>query len=355
MNLNIHLWYQASCLVLAALVGVSSPAASQAACPASADTALRAGWQAYRSDSLISAIDGFERARRLCPSNLDAQVGLGFARFRLGDPKQATVHFDSVLSRDSTNSDAWEGKARARLRLGDTLGALRAGRKAIELVPNNSDLRSMLDRLAPEGDRKIPTTRRRATMQLVARTAARRFEVYSAGKWQPFYIKGVNLGVALPGRYPSEFPADSATYAGWLDTLAEMGANTLRLYTILPPSFYRALRGWNLTHPRKVLWLLHGVWAELPPAHDFQHRTWQAEFQSEMRRVVDLIHGATVLPPRRGRASGWYDANISEWVLGYIIGREWEPFAVKAFDRRHPPGSYPGRYLRVQRAPAMDV
>ena len=81
--------------------------------------------------------------------------------------------------------------------------------------------------------------------------------------------QGVNLGVALPGRFPAEFPLDSALYAGWLDTIAGMRANTVRVYTILPPAFYRALRGWNRTHPARALWLVHGVWTELPPGNDF--------------------------------------------------------------------------------------
>jgi hypothetical protein len=165
----------------------------------------------------------------------------------------------------------------------------------------------------------------------------------------------VNLGVALPGRYPSEFPTDSARYAGWLDTLAGMNANTLRVYTILPPAFYRALRGWNLENPRRTLWLVHGVWTELPPSDDFDDAGWKGEFQSEMRRVVDLLHGAAAIPPRPGHAAGRYDADVSPWTLAYIIGREWEPFAVKAFDQRNPSGAYSGRYLRVRRGPAMDL
>src|SRR5690606_6067557 len=38
----------------------------------------------------------------------------------------------------------------------------------------------------------------------------------------PDHVKGVNLGAALPGRHPSEFP-DSATYAQWIDDIAAMG------------------------------------------------------------------------------------------------------------------------------------
>jgi hypothetical protein len=192
-------------------------------------------------------------------------------------------------------------------------------------------------------------------LQVVARTRGRGFEVATGKSWRPFYVKGVNLGVALPGHYPSEFPQDSVLYAGWLDMLAGMHANTLRLYTILPPAFYRALRGWNLSHPDRQLWLIHGLWTELPPRNDFADPSWEAGFQREMRSVVDLIHGAARIPLQRGHAGGLYDADVSDWVLGYIIGREWEPFAVRAFDAHRPSGSYQGGYLRVRQGPAMDL
>ena len=126
-------------------------------------------------------------------------------------------------------------------------------------------------------DPRSPRAPGRIRLALVARTAGEGFEVRDAlGRWIPFYIQGVNLGVALPGRFPSEFPTDSALYMGWLDTLAAMNANALRVYTILPPSFYRALRAWNVGHPRSPLWLVHGVWTELPPEHDFDDPEWKA-------------------------------------------------------------------------------
>jgi Tetratricopeptide repeat len=295
-------------------------------------------------------------ARRLCPKNLDAPVGMGFAQLRNGRAREAAALFDLVLTRDSSNSDAWEGRARSRLRLGDTTGAIAAARRSLGLSPANEDLRQLLSSAMPDWERGEQLHRSRpVSLQLVARTRGRGFEIASAGAWHPFYIKGVNLGVALPGRYPSEFPADSSTYAGWLDTLARMNANTLRLYTILPPSFYRALRAWNKSHPRQVLWLIQGVWAELPPKHDFTEPVWQHDFEAEVRRVVDVVHGGVTLRPRRGHAAGRYDADVSNWVLAYIIGREWEPFAVKAFDEKNRPGGYSGRYLQVRHAPGMDL
>ena len=196
---------------------------------------------------------------------------------------------------------------------------------------------------------------RPAEVQLAARVAGERFEVRTSTGWRPIWIKGVNLGVALPGRFPAEFPTDSALYAGWLDTLASMNANAVRLYTILPPSFYRALRAWNTAHPDRTLWLVHGVWTELPPDDDFDDPAWRDEFRAEMRRVADLIHGAAVLPERRGHASGRYDADVSRWTLAYIIGREWEPYAAKAYDARHPGRqAFRGRFLETDGAPALE-
>jgi hypothetical protein len=329
---------------------------AQTPCSPRGVSALKTGWEAYRADSNRMAAARFEASLRLCPDNLDAQVGLGFSLLRLGRVARADSLFRVVLGRSATNSDAWEGRARAALRLGDTAGAAAAGLRALVLAPNNQEFRSFLDRAAPDWNRPEAGNRSRPeVLQLVARTRGQGFEVATGKGWRPFYVKGVNLGVALPGRYPSEFPQDSTLYAGWLDTLAAMHSNTLRLYTMLPPGFYRALRGWNLSHPDRVLWLVHGVWTELPPRHDFADPAWEAGFQREMRRVVDAVHGAGTIAVRPGHAGGRYDADVSPWVLGYIIGREWEPFAVKAFDAGQPAGSYSGRYLRVQRGPAMDL
>ncbi|HEY7480496.1 MAG TPA: tetratricopeptide repeat protein [Gemmatimonadales bacterium] len=342
-------------LAITFAAGRESPA--QAPCPPAGGAAVESGWRAYRSDSLEAAAKRFGQAEQLCPGNLDAMVGLGFTLLRLDRLDSADALFRRVVARDSGNADGWEGRTRASYRKGDVADARRAGRRALDLNPKNGDLRALLDRISPDWDRPVSRPRKRpAALQLVARTRGRGFEIAGPRGWQPFYLQGVNLGVALPGKYPSEFPLDSLRYAGWLDTLAAMHANTLRVYTILPPSFYRALRGWNLSHPKRPLWLVHGVWTELPPHDTFDDPAWEGDFQHEMRRVVDLIHGAAEIPARPGHAAGRYDADVSTWTLGYIIGREWEPFAVKAFDELRPESrAYHGRYLEVPEGRAMDV
>jgi hypothetical protein len=205
---------------------------------------------------------------------------------------------------------------------------------------------------AHAGRARAPATGRRPPgLRLVSRTQGDRFEVRRGKGWVPFYVKGVNLGVALPGRFPAEFPADSGIYAGWLDTIADMHANAVRVYTMLPPPFYRALGAWNRGHPDHALWLVQGVWTELPPGNDFDDQAWKAEFHREMRRVVDLVHGAAEFPARPGHAGGRYDVNVSPWTLGYIIGREWEPYAVQAYDDRHAPWAFRGRISQCRGAP----
>ena len=346
MTLNLHAWTTVGC---AAALSWAVPLAAQTPCPPCADSILAAGWRAYRADSTAKAKERFEAAQRLCPQNADGWVGLGFTKLRLGDAKAAddcSLRCSAGMQPTPMHGKDEPGAASgwATLRR-----AIASGRRVLRFNPNNQEVRALLNAVAPEWEHPAPRKQERATeLQLVARTRGRVFEVASGTTWRRFYVKGVNLGAALPGRYPSEFPADSAGYAGWLNTLARMNANTLRVYTILPPSFYRALRAWNLAHPDRLLWLIHGVWTESPPSHDFNEPSWKRSFEDEMHRVVDLLHGSATIEPRPGHAAGDYDADVSRWVLAYIIGREWEPFAVKAFNE-NAGGGYQGRYLQVNR------
>jgi hypothetical protein len=107
------------------------------------------------------------------------------------------------------------------------------------------------------------------------------------------------------------------------------------------------------------MWLIHGVWTELPPGAEeeqYDDPTWRGEFLAEMRHVVDLLHGHAAIEPRPGHAAGMYTADVSRWVLGYITGREWEPYSVIAYARAHPARTaYKGRYVSVSGGNAVDA
>src|SRR2546427_6187335 len=167
----------------------------------------------------------------------------------------------------------------------------------------------------------------------------------------PRFVKGVNMGVALPGRFPAEFPPDEATYRSFLSAIAGMGANAVRLYTLLPPSFYAALRRHNDAARSAPLWLLQGIWTEPPAGDDYDGDVFVREFRGEIRRVIDAAHGNLDLEARPGHASGMYRADISPHVLGYILGREWEPLSVRTYDGWFAKGhreSFAGAYFTAR-------
>jgi hypothetical protein len=343
---------------LLTLLAPSVLPAQRPPCPPSTDSDVAAGFRAFRTDSLSAAESVWRRVISGCPTSVDARLGLGLLALRRNELAAADSILRNVVRDAPQYVDAILALGRSAERGGRPAEAQEMARRARRLAPSNAEVGRFWDRLFPDGDRPAPTARPRPdSLVLVSRTTGERFQVRTAAGWQDIYLQGVNLGVALPGRFPSEFPLDSLRYAGWLDTLALMGANTVRVYTILPPPFYRALRAHNLAHPASPIWLVHGVWTELPPHDDFDDAVWKGEFRAEMRRVVDLLHGTIAIPPRPGHAAGTYDADVSRWTLAYIIGREWEPFAVKAFDSAGGGRTvaFRGRFLEMASGPRSDA
>ena len=174
------------------------------------------------------------------------------------------------------------------------------------------------------------------------------FEVNRGAGWQQFIVNGVNLGVAMPGFYPGEFPATRADYDRWLAGMAEMNANTVRLYALHNPVFYQALRDWNLGHPQRPVYLLQGIWLDERTTGDYITDSPQ-DFEAELRFAVDAAHGKAEVPVRPGKASGRFDADVSPWLLAWLAGSEMDPRLVlesntvwASQDR------YAGRYLAMK-------
>ncbi|MFN0178854.1 MAG: tetratricopeptide repeat protein [Gemmatimonadales bacterium] len=319
------------------------------------------GWSRYRANQIPAADSAFQRVRRACPRNVDALNGAAYVALRRGELDRARADFATALSLAPNDYDAVTGIGITAYRQGDSKAARGHFERAAVLFPRDSLTRAYLDRLPPTvAPVRFGPVVRPARLRIDARTGPRRFEIPRAGGgWAPFWIKGVNIGAALPGKHPSEFPADDGTYRSWFDLIARMGGNTLRVYTIHPPHFYRALREWNLAHPTAPLWLIHGVWTELPPGkleEQYDDEVWRGEFRAEARRVVDLLHGRAALEHRAGHASGVYRADVSRWVLAYITGREWEPYSVVAYSDLHPDRtSFRGRYVELAQGNATEV
>jgi len=327
-----------------------------AVCPGRADAATEAGWRSYRRGDLAPAVGYFARADSVCPGHPGALVGMGFVRIREGHPREAETVFRRALTANGALADAWYGLGLARHRLGRREAAVAAWRRTLRLAPHYRDAADQLLAIGVDSGLAPPAPPPPLEPQVPVRTRGESFEIRVGDVWRPLYVRGINLGAARPGRFPSQFPADDSTYDHWVRLIGTANANAIRLYTIHPPAFYRALRRWNDAHPDRPLWLVHGVWTEPPPRDDYDHPVWKKEFRTEIRRVVDVVHGRAAIGARPGHAFGLYDVDVSDRVLAYIIGREWEPATIHGFNQlRRQRSRYDGRFLAVDHGTPAEV
>ena len=89
-----------------------------------------------------------------------------------------------------------------------------------------------------------------------------RLQVFDGAEFRPMFIKGMNLGVGLPGTQPGELAPTADAYARWFSMMSEMGVNAIRVYTLHYPRFYERLHFFNVTHPDKPLYVFLGIWLD---------------------------------------------------------------------------------------------
>lgn len=177
----------------------------------------------------------------------------------------------------------------------------------------------------------------------------------SARSWQNLLLKGVNLGVALPGKFPGQFSLSKSQYRRWIEQIGAMNANVLRVYTILPPAFYQVLWQYNQDSNHRPLYLLQGVWAEAPEDKDLYNAAFSESFHREIRQAMDVLHGKAQLDPLPGKASGNYTFDVSPYLIGIILGREWEPDVVHRTNQKREARPFRGRYFSVNQGNATEV
>lgn len=323
---------------------------------AGATATADSGWMLWRAGNTAAAARHFAAAEAQCPTLATAHTGLGFAALRTGSPGEALARFRRARTLDPRIADTWYGLGLAQQRLGRPTDAIASWRRALALAPEYVEAEDALLAAGAEPATGLPPPTRPAEPRVTARAVGERFEVWIDGAWQPLYVRGINLGTARPGRFPGDFPDDDSTYAAWIALMAAANANAVRVYTVLPPAFYRAFARWNAGHPERPLWLVHGVWTEPPPADDYDHPAWKAAFREALRRAVDIVHGHARVPRRSGHAYGRFDTDVSSRTLAWIIGREWEPHTIQAYNRRASARtSYTGRFLTMPRGTPADA
>ena len=173
------------------------------------------------------------------------------------------------------------------------------------------------------------------------------------GQFAPIFWAGVNLGSSVPGQEPGALAATRPDYDRWFAEMAELGVTVVRVYTVLGPAFYDALREFNLKNPTKPLYVLHGIWI---PEEDRFYTTkniWDptvvAAQRKEIRDAVAAVSGDAVIEKVPGHAGGIYNSDISPWLMGWSFGIEWDPEATLGSDLKNAGMKpYQGRYFRAK-------
>lgn len=175
----------------------------------------------------------------------------------------------------------------------------------------------------------------------------------TAGGPEEFEIRGVNMGSGIPGEWSTDFAIDKETYLRWFAQIQAMGANVVRIYTIQADDFYEAFYEYNKDR-EEPLYLLHGVWVNdyIQHSHRDAYDPYFLDVLLEdCRTMVDVLHGNKKISMGRmaSAGSGFYRRDVSPWVIGYILGVEWEDVTVVYTDETYAGvegyTSYRGKYL----------
>ncbi|MGL4483892.1 MAG: family 2 glycosyl transferase, partial [Anaerovoracaceae bacterium] len=162
------------------------------------------------------------------------------------------------------------------------------------------------------------------------------------------FLRGVNIGLGKPGHDPGDIAITKNEYMKWFTQIADLNVKFIRVYTLQSPDFYRALAQYN-KYFSKPIYLIHGAYVNekyLEETPDMQDPKLKKDFKNEVKNVIDAVHGDANIPYVKGHASGKYNVDVSQYVVAYLLGIEFDGVSVENTNKKHPEmKSYKGKYL----------
>lgn len=187
-------------------------------------------------------------------------------------------------------------------------------------------------------------------ISMVARTQNKDYQIYNNGKFENVFLTGVNMGAALPGAFPGQMAIPKSMYLEWFHMIHDMNAKVIRVYTTQMPHFYEALYEFNQSVDQP-LYLMHGLWVNEDDIRQIKDPYADNgyilnNFIQDGKDLIDILHGNKFLEEKPGFASGEYKTNISQYVIGWILGIEWDPnFVINTNQENSGLEAYRGKYL----------
>ncbi len=329
--------------------------------PNSLDVIMMLGWANLKLHRYEEARFYFDRAIRIDPRTEEAQLGAAFVALETGRGKLETGVLKKVLGRRGGDPNVRIVAAGAMVQDGnnteaaaiyrDLLNDRNYGQAAQVAFEDLYGLKGFPNDRVPD---ELPAVRRPSQTQVRYRATEGAMWQLGRSGWEKIYINGINLGPAAPGYYPAALPTDGALYATWVQQAAQLNANVLRTYTLLPPGFYRAFRH-HVDQGGKLL-LYQQVWVGRPPGDDLYDEKFIEQSRAEVRYVVDALHGHGNVPPKKARGNGLYVTDVSPQVGGILLGGEMGA-AVTVHTNVINAGKnrYDGKYLAIANADPAEV
>ena len=170
------------------------------------------------------------------------------------------------------------------------------------------------------------------------------------GSYEEFFIKAVEVSNFKPGYSSTSNTISEDTYLRWFTQISEMGANTVRISNIFDDTFYNALYEFN-QGKESPLYLLQGITIS-DYANNNSRDAYSNDFYGALkengRNVIDVIHGKKNIDTNQGFGSGKYRKDISDWVLGYIIGTDWNAETIAYTNHQPYEDTFEGKYVKTK-------
>ncbi|WP_243132197.1 family 2 glycosyl transferase [[Clostridium] dakarense] len=124
------------------------------------------------------------------------------------------------------------------------------------------------------------------------------------------------------------------------------------------PEFYEALYEFN-RYEKEPLYIMHGVWIDeelmLKKMNAFDKSVIES-FKHEITQVIDVIHGNAKIEKKSGRGFGDYKYDISPYLVGYILGIEWDSsFVEETNNKNKNMKDYNGMYVYTENANPIEI
>ncbi len=176
------------------------------------------------------------------------------------------------------------------------------------------------------------------------------------GEGDVSFLPGINLGGSLPGQLAGDFSSlDGAEFGGWLAQMASLGIRVVRIYDLMPPAFYDAVRYYNEENPTAPIYLVQGV--RLPDTTYaegektlFDDRV-DSSFRAQGLDVVAAVHGDLAYAQTDDQLPPVWESDVSPWVVAWILGQELDPRVVAGPTRPRPRPPSPGSSSAPPRTP----